>query len=1330
MKKTTLVHSFKAMANSGEAVKREIKFMMEVARQKAVAEFTKANPNGTQNLTQEEVDRKFYSLKLNAFAEVIKAEEQYLKKEINGVKVAIAEEVKKHLAINNITVPKFEFRCKEDNICTSASALEVVKRMDFRRVNGLSVVLQDNGVIISTQPILENRANRDKLDNTEDVSNTDIYGNKVIFRDVYIEEVRFRINTKNVKVDAFKNIVINFEHGVIFGKYKTTEEGKVLVFKTVIVADEKATDGVSTKLVVEEVDLLEKGNEVLKALYDNGAKYDIGTFSPAGIKNYAYTVKRSDSGCTIEDLTRDFGHDIIGKFIDEHKDDKELPKELFSKFAPRHGQVFSQSVCLSSDSLENIVNLNSVFDTVADRNADDGIGLISASSYAKHLNKHMDETNGIETNYTTDEVLGTRLQARPGSAKIQLFVIPDALMDVLYNQRLAKGQVVKPIPVGKTPSLMLDENAVKAKINWDNGIKLEIMATTHDTKAKLSKQMITKVFYALSIAGVNPDEIVKDLADSLYEAVKDEYKNAGKQERGNALSKSEMDILADISEDNPLVKFDSKINKLNAVAKIVDKMRIVDSEDDFYGTILPDFASIFGFRLIKDDELYTPAKSDVVVECILGKFPSLGLCEFFSAKTVTLKTLIRRLKRECARLGLSQEFQDEFIKLLKSLGKSTIILPANRVVLDTCAGLDFDFDTAVLFFGPIMRSLFGKEKLVQINSKKGKKRMLKNQDLREALKQENIILDAILAYQGLGNRDVGSITNDANVCQLALLEYLFYQNSTPALNILNSWKKKKYMGKETEGEVAVYKPLERDVIDGKERVIVNYANLEDWANNALNSDYNDNDATLVQILTDIDFVYRLYQEKTIDSTKTGEAVKILIEVLVRAKGLLQVKVETVDGIMQVVRSKGNNMSDKTKDMMMKKYGLSEDDLLFDDMFSRVQDVVIERINNEIVSGEYDKELEEAGEIREEGYYTDGFRNLVSDSYNKLRNDMLYHVEREEIREIYNVFKSTSILFFDIKAEKSKAIAKIYEEEKDEEMIDIRLEKVRNVYRAKISMLRSALSPYLLKLYDIYKELNSIRITALMQSIVMEKGGAFNPNNSSSFLFEVFPQHYIQLCNAVEHYDVRVKGQNFSVFNKEVLVTRMAASYNLSNTNVEVVDGYAKDYSFMLDTKYTGVVKEFVVRKEYDEVKDETFENIYAVIEVVIDVKKDFEEYANRGGALIIPLHDFEEDRREDIATSIAEMQNATEISRIKFLKGLLEIDKVKVIEEAYNAYVDAIRSATTKGEEISVTANADVRKYKTYKTLSRQIGFKNFVITEACYSDKAVILRTQAATTK
>lgn len=131
-------------------------------------------------------------------------------------------------------------------------------------------------------------------------------------------------------------------------------------------------------------------------------------------------------------------------------------------------------------------------------------------------------------------------------------------------------------------------------------------------------------------------------------------------------------------------------NEVKSIRKLINTLRIeVEAK---YMVVQSDIAPLFGFRLLKDNEVFSNEFKGVK-RVSAARHPISGIHAISTFNVIGIETIIERLNKV---EKLSDEIKDEIIEHYLS-SKEFVIIPASHYLMEKHDGMDFDIDSMQFF---------------------------------------------------------------------------------------------------------------------------------------------------------------------------------------------------------------------------------------------------------------------------------------------------------------------------------------------------------------------------------------------------------------------------------------------------------------------------------------------------------------------------------------------------------------------------------------------------------------------------------------------------------
>lgn len=856
-------------------------------------------------------------------------------------------------------------------------------------------------------------------------------------------------------------------------------------------------------------------NAVIKRI-DKLNKYSLALATASGLRakkqlfNAIYV--QLEDGELVSDVLNKNCHNII-----EHAN-KKMTKDIAAKFMTRPGLAWTGSKSLAT--VNCLARLNGVFDSDFNRNTFDGVAFTTDVYIAKALKISVEEARKIS------------LQSRPGGViKVQLKVLPEELFKGLCKKYRKEDKLTK-YGNGEI-EILYDNNSIKANIDVKD-IELEVLAFGKTSNIGFAKQMLEKAFLeATRMDKENPE-------GKMLETLTTFITDLGKQEIVKILSEivvpvgalsPDVDRVYDIINKLgvrtiPAAKKAEVQNALKRIAKLINKLGFNDG-NIYYSVIYTDTAQLFGVEAIKEGEVFFPKmrhKDDV--KCIGIKFPSMGAKEYYSAKTISYKTICERID------AVSDEVLPGYLKKAikldyKTMSDSLVVVPASRAVFDSCAGMDIDMDPMALVFSEVMVDiLHGKEEYVTLVSedkgakKEKQKRKEKEQfslynalakraengDKRaeEELVESTFNPERDIFYSTMFSipvtsvtKSIGEITFDNNKA-IAVATEAVKGNFAPLMALL-----RENVGN-NKAVKAIYQGLPVTHTQDGDIKILSEATIDEMLKEIKETSLTE--SNMIDIAMDLSRCFRLYQETTIDAAKTGLFVKIAVLCRsVMVKSLIEVKYVETETSNGVRVSEIKRVEQEMREVQIKVDGesVTVKPILIEDDMSKIQDELIAFTKDRL-----DEAVEDFSIFKFKGLSTDKVDG-VQDSNGEYVYDMSGKLSRS-IKALEDKAKGSVSSLLEVKnvynalaAEFNNESARLRNEEASEE----EMEALRNQFEDKLENLSNAVEKILSNIKGgSDKSTMSLRGAILVGIGALSRKNLISSTSSNRFAFNV-ASHY-------------------------------------------------------------------------------------------------------------------------------------------------------------------------------------------------------------------------------
>lgn len=846
---------------------------------------------------------------------------------------------------------------------------------------------------------------------------------------------------------------------------------------------------------------------------------------------------------------------------------------------------------------------------------------------------------GLHIQFRTNKEIVSKVQGIPS-----LFI-----SETLENQPLDKdGKVTYKIFTkdGQPTDLenvqaVFDMNGIKALgLNLDTSnsvndifykfdrVTVNVMSIAKLTKGKMSKQAFEPIAVAASEKGQemmaksenfildNFEKMMSRAADTLTKSVP----------TAPPLSCNYiMEVIKSSVPFAPLGLRTTKEQCMNMFAKVTDKLGVEITDDNgrncmFNVVVCPDISLAISSKGIIPDGCVVVGKfskdlalienkygrdsveyKEYEAYCgtVIGfKYPKMHFREYLDAKIMNVNDIIEIIN---SRDDFSDSIKRKLIFHFTNVCDAIIMLPDDLNLMKKCAGLDFDWDKMTILLTSnytfINDLLFGKSLLVNIKTDTVKEIKAKTTpvDGRGKIFESNrknknkgqsvptdkdVVLDVNnndffwsafrYAVKNLGN--IGEITNWNNTI-IGILVELNRGNSLPAKKFLHQ-----LFGKNSGGKKETYS-VDSSVVD-----IIFVDNILEEMRNCKWTKTN-----ISNFLNDCCKVFRLYQEGTIDSSKTGIYLAMILQCLVvKAKSLLSIsaiRIEDEDGI-EVTAIKRASYKERTIQVERFENGkpVTEEleTHLMKDFISEVQDKMIN-----LVETSFESFFEE---IKDDFTWKEDEIEYIGDVFDHAC--IKYPSVVSKLRVLNGAYISSLIEM--INAKNKVLLSGKYEDKQ----LDKKLAGIDETFNLKIRVLSSTANRVMNNVNE-----DAEYKGALAMSISMLRNGGINPKSSNRFGIAMFPKEVYSFILGEYSSTIVCESKILQYGNEKVTV----------GDSIEVIRGIS-ERGLILNDKFTGIVnisdndiafvnkplEELGVVGGYDE-------NSYSIVLRANDVDKNIEE---------------------------------------------------------------------------------------------------------------------------
>lgn len=673
---------------------------------------------------------------------------------------------------------------------------------------------------------------------------------------------------------------------------------------------------------------------------------------------------------------------------------EDISKEQAAKLSTRVGLSFSPNVKLKNKMTVGFYG--GVFDKMSSNTEDDIVAKLE--DIKNELDSYSNTSDGqaygdakvIQKMFnlkTEEEAIRLVFQARYlGIVKFQLIAIPHILFVEKVKEIREKEPYLLSVVGNNEIQVLCDKNCKKADFVSEgvDGLNLLLMSIGKLSTGKFSLQLIEKVLTAAAEEG-RTLECRNQLKDLFINQMVEKITFIEEEKEVGINQDYIMDVLGCIDPTNPAVINRKYSDLMRTIANTIKKLSFAC--DSYNMVVAGDIATLFNIRIIKRGEALlgkfskNNKNSKVGEKAVLIKYPSMGIRELLSVIVLSVEEACSRVVKAYEDGKINKNVMKGLIKYYKNMADATIMLPAISSFFKTLAGMDTDFDKIqVIFERVVVEYLYGRDELISL-TKDGHdivENLIKNRGKAENTK--NVVSENNSIYNKIQERKRASKTTRrvkvSSNAQKAVKEILadktqFNPNDTSFLHEMYviasefegmigviTYYNNKCVAMRTELINGNLVPAKRFMTElfGEEGDNEEYISEFEGEVNPMfaynivekmrNCKWTANN--MKAFLTDCIYVYRLYQETTIDAAKTGIYLTVLLKVdSVTPTSLLNVYYDDKTG--EIVRA-----LPKKKIITIKEYVDGEEvtrkveSYCFVDEIGRLQNALIEEANEAIL----------------------------------------------------------------------------------------------------------------------------------------------------------------------------------------------------------------------------------------------------------------------------------------------------------------------------------------------------------------------------------------------
>lgn len=515
----------------------------------------------------------------------------------------------------------------------------------------------------------------------------------------------------------------------------------------------------------------------------------------------------------------------------------------------------------------------------------DDIDGVSAADY-EFLADNLSEL--FKYNVPAELIRGLQFQMRPGTTKVSTLATDKTFINYLLSKadivEYKEGSIYDYLDSHKDRFLVVGD-ATKVKFVCDmNGVKANTNPAKYDWKVNImdfrtghndaftSKQMLNKLSDEVitSMAYRGYGDILKRMINSVKERVSLSPQDLNFL--GGVLKSS----LSEVSATNNKVKEQIIEDNRKNINKALNKMRF--QVDGDFKTIAPDLGALEFVELIAKDEVFSNDERMLESEEVfLMRYPAEGTLEYRIYDVIGIDTMAERI----ANSDMSDRAKQVIFEEYKEIKDGTLYVSAKDEFKDLHGGADFDFDSVLVVF---------MDKKIKDSTNVHITHIVEDDEYAEAAGLDNMASKESLDLMKIHAREVQPLSFKYN-------DHAFYvekfDSSTMSVGMFtNNFARisaiehadvetrieifQRVYG--TEGVNATYTGLyqEIDKLAARSFKIDTYVSktaISNVVKELSNINFSElNALEWKKIFIDLDSIGRYYQERIIDSSKTGEVV--------------------------------------------------------------------------------------------------------------------------------------------------------------------------------------------------------------------------------------------------------------------------------------------------------------------------------------------------------------------------------------------------------------------------------------------------------------------------
>lgn len=596
----------------------------------------------------------------------------------------------------------------------------IVKDVDHvPKVTSGELRLQDSPLFAA----IRKHGSMQTLSNMQQIINVELHS-KTVAKLVLRNGLFIDMNTK--KVYVAKKVVT-----------KKSDDGKIIESKWVF----HAINGGEIYSIEEFGELREKSNIV---------KFSVLGSSPSMIRKLqVYLISSSINGFELLD-------DLTGGYFGRHNGCK-MTKKKAIKVASRVLQSSAGQKDVGEVDCYAIIG-DKLSLTVIPKSGDGQCYLLDT-----HMQKLFNRTTGL--GFTIDEIEGLAMQCRPfySLAKVLGHCVSesyiwenirkygkDAVVRVEPGTDIFNGDFDnKVVIVGSgTPQVLIDHDGLKGAFNTALRQSMTVLDIAQLSEASLNIQTLQK-FCGHEEFGPYVNKLIDKLVDETIE----EFSNtaAGRVSIADCLF-----IENFISKVNPAFCNKDYVFRENKIRKIAESLTRkangmnIPIEGNFVRLVCDPVRDFYAYGILRMDEFYCNGINKE--KTALVKFPSNGQFEVLIAKRVSYREACRRIDKLFRKGELTGQQAKVLRRRFSKMSKGVMSVSGDYNLKDFLAGLDFDFDGAMAILD---------QAIIRMIEESGRKLIVHIDPDDESTEEEKEEKELIFCFENMGQIIEGFFLSDS-----------------------------------------------------------------------------------------------------------------------------------------------------------------------------------------------------------------------------------------------------------------------------------------------------------------------------------------------------------------------------------------------------------------------------------------------------------------------------------------------------------------------------------------------------------------------------------------